>query len=223
MWPLSRRQRVRIDEFCSDFYDKNILKAVIRDQDLNVTACEIIKRSIAEFDPGFVSVETQKLCSQIKLIRFEVFGLAWMHQLGQKHAVAQSNFTKYYFEMKQQQSIWQQLESYNQAVARSSTYGYSPETPTGRAYLTFRNATLADFFDQWCARGFDATAVARAANRLCCDSAWAKGITAASLVMTLCEHLSHPVSAEAQLRLAYVVRGLYDGSREALKRIKVES
>ncbi|OHE76358.1 MAG: hypothetical protein A2107_02605 [Verrucomicrobia bacterium GWF2_62_7] len=156
------------------------------------------------------------------LIRFEVFGLAWLHQLGDKHAAAQSAYTKTYLEQRGRGDIWANLEPYNQAIARSSTMGRTSESPTGRAYLAFTNKMRIDLFEQWREQGFEDEVVARAVNRISTEVAWEEGVTAAFLMMTLCERLGCQLNEEGQFRLIAVIRGLYDGARETMKQVKVE-
>jgi hypothetical protein len=142
-------------------------------------------------------------------------------QLGDKHAAAQSEFTKRYLEERGQADLWNDMERYNRAVGQSSTLGQSPETALGRAYLTFRNRMVADLFDAWCAQGYDPKAVARAANRLFTDVAWGKGATPGLLMVALCEVLGCEVNEEAKHRLVAAICGFYDGFRQALKAIAV--
>ena len=220
---FTRKQRVRLDTFCADFYDKQILSPVIAGVDAGRTYFETVMRAVAEVDKTLAVVDCDRFFSEMTLIRFEVFGLAWHHQLGDKHAAAQSAYTKTYLEQRGQEDIWANLEPYNQAIARSSTMGQTSETPTGRAYLTFVNKMRADLFDHWDKQGFEPDAVARAANRISTDVAWDKGITAAFLMLTLCNRLGCELNEEGQSRLIAVIRGLYDGVRETMRQVKVEA
>lgn len=220
---FSRKQRVRLDVFCREFYDKNILTPAIAGMNVGTAYFETAKRSIAEVDARFAAVDSKRFFSEMTLIRFEVFSLAWLHQLGDKQAAAQSAFTKSYLEERGRAELWDTLESYNKAIARSSTLGHTSETPTGRAYLAFTNSIRMQLFDQWHKQGFEPKAVARAANRLSTDVAWEKGLTAGFLMLNLCERLGCEVNEEAQFRLVAIIRGFYDGVCEALKPIKVEA
>jgi hypothetical protein len=60
-------------------------------------------------------------------------------------------------------------------------------------------------------------------NRIGTEVAWKKGLTAGLLMLTLCAQLHCNVNEEAQLRLSWLIRGFYDGSRQALRSIKVAS
>ena len=145
-----------------------------------------------------------------------------MHQFGDKHAAAQCAYTKSYLEERSHADIWDDLAPYNQAVARSSTIGQTTATPSGRAYLAFVDSVRLDLFDQWSKQGFEPDAIARAANRFSTNVAWDKGITAAFLMLTLCERLGCQLNEDGQFRLAAVIRGLYDGARETMKQVKVD-
>ena len=180
-------------------------------------------RSVVEADSRFGSVDLTAFCNEIVLIRIELFALAWLHQLGDKHIAAQSAFTKRYLELHTQSFMWDALEPYNQAIARSSTLAQSSDKAVGRAYLTLRNKIVADFFDQWCSKGVDPKVVARAANRLSTEVAWSRGITSGLLLHTLCSQLGCELNEEAQVRLVAVIRGLYDGARKTMKGIVVDA
>ena len=220
---FSRKQTVRLGTFCADFYDKNILSPVVEGVDIGRAYFETVMRSVMEADQALAAVDVDRFVFEMTLVRFEAFGLAWLHELGDKHAAAQSAYTKTYLEERGRESIWTSLEPYNQAIARSSTMGHTLETHTGRAYLTFVDRMRADPFDQWHGQGLDPEAVARDAKRISTNVAWDKGITAAFLMWTLCERLGCELNEEAQFRLITAIRGLYAGARQALRRVKVEA
>jgi hypothetical protein len=220
---FSRKQAVRLAQFCGEFYDTQILNPVIEGIDAGQVYVETVRRSVMEADPSFEGVETASLATEITAIRFEVFGLAWLHQFAGKHAAAQSAFTKRYLEERNRADVWEAMEAYNQASARSSTLGHTPKTPSGRAHLVFIDKTRADLFDAWLKQGFEPEPVARAANRFGTDVAWERNLTPGFLMLTLCQRLGCEVNEEGQFRLIAVIRGLYDGVREALRSIKIEA
>jgi hypothetical protein len=219
---LFRRKRtVQVDALCREFYDSNPFEAQIRDVDLHLASCEIIKRTVCEADECFALVDVGILAREILLIRLELFGLAWLHQLGEKHAAAQSAFTKSYLRERDEEDAWAALQPYNAAISRSGTLGLTFETATGRAYLTGRNLAIANAFDAWLERGIEAECVARAANRLCTEVAWKRGITAGFVMLALCERLNCTVNDRAQQALVATIRGFYDGARGLLRQVKV--
>ena len=218
---FTSRPKVPLDDFCREFYDTHLLHPVVAGINMARTFSETIKRSVTEVDPQFADVEIELLMAELTVIRFEVFGLAWLHQQGDKRAAEQSDFTRVYLENSSRTDIWEAMVPYNQAIAQSSTLGRTSETRTGRAYLTFVNSMRADLFDRWYAMGFDSTAVARAANRLSADVAWKQGRTAGHMMLALCDRLACQSNEQGQFRLLAIIRGFYDGVIESLKAVKI--
>lgn len=220
-----KKQEVDLDTFCSDFYEKYILNPVIEGVDASVVLVDNVKRTIAEADTNFANIKSQKLATEIVILRFELFALAWLHQFGDKSAVAQSVFTKRYLHKKKRNDIWKDSESYNQTIARSSTFGKKPENALDRVYLARINTTRLDLSKQFHNEGYDIKCVVRVMNRLFAEEAWEKGLTAGLLMFALCDRLgfesNFEPTKEAQNRLIAIIRGFYDGARQSLKKIKV--
>jgi len=218
-----RKQKVQLEEFCREFYDENIFTSAIGSWDIAKTYAECVKNSISEVDRTFAAIDTELLHAEMTLIRFEVFSLAWLHQIGDKHAAAQNAFTKQYLESHNRAEIWDALEPYNQAIARSSTLGKTTETASGRAYLTSVDNKRMDMFERWYEQGIEPKVVARGANHLATEVAWKEGLTAGFLMLTLCQRLGCEVNDQGQSRLVAAIQVIYDESREALKRIRIQS
>jgi hypothetical protein len=234
MWPfsknntfLSKKQEVNFKDFCCDFYEKNILNPVIDGINIGEKYSDTARKSILEVDQNFANIVPQKFAHEIILLRFELFALAWLHQFGDKSAVAQSAITKHYLQEKKSDEIWNDLEPYNQAIARSSTLGNTPDTTSGRAHLGFVNTMRVDLFKQFYKQGYDPECVARALNRLFSEAAWKKGVTAGLLMLAFCDRLGFrpdfKPNKEAQFRLTSIIRGLYDGVRQSFEKIKIKS
>jgi hypothetical protein len=222
---FNKKQEVNLDEFCRDFYEKNILNPAIEGIDAGAVFYDTARRSIIEADPNFVNIGPEKFAAEITLLRFELFALAWLHKFGDKLAVAQSSFTKDYLHEKKRDDIWNDSESYNQTVARSSTAGKTSKNAFDRVFLGSRNLKLADLFDEYHKQGFDPKCIARALNRLFTDGAWKKDITANFLMFVLCDRLEfkpNEHNKEAQFRLTAIIHGLYDGARQSLDKIKIK-
>jgi len=216
-------REVQLEEFCSGFYDKNILTPVIGGVDIGETYVETVKSSLARVDGRFADVDIELLHTEMTLLRFEVFSLAWLHQIGDRHAAAQSACTKTYLDRCNRADIWGALDPYNQAVARSGALGHSSETPSGRTYLAFLDSIRAMLFAEWKTQGVDPKVAVRAANRLATDVAWSSGYTAGALMNTLCDRLDCETNDEGQFCLIALIRDFYDESRAAIKQFLTPS
>jgi hypothetical protein len=218
---FSRKPKVRLDEFCREFYNTQLLHPEVAGINPALMACETVKRNIAEVEPRFASVETERLMDEINIIRFEVFGLAWLHSQGDKRAAEQSEFTRRYLAEAGRIDIWEAMQPYNDASARSSILGQTSETANGRVWLAFINRMRMELFDKWKPLGFDLRAIGRAANRVGTDEAWRTNLTAGFLMCTLCARLECEVNEEAQDRLVAIIRGFYNGVAESLRSVAI--
>ncbi len=223
MESLCSKLEVRIEKFCREFYNKNILTPVVGGVDLGDTCIETVKNSIAQVDGQFAEVDSRLLHNEMTLIRFEVFSLAWLHQAGDRHAAAQSECTKRYLESRDREDIWEALEPYNRAVAQSGALGHTSQTASGQTYLAFLDSMRAMLFDEWKKQGFDPKVAVRAANRLATDVAWNSGFTTGALMLTLFDRLGCYANDEAQFCLVAVIRDFYDESHAAIKQILIQS
>lgn len=226
MSSFSEGQKVRLEDFCRDFYEKNILNPVVGGVDVGALYSDTAWKTVVEADQNFADINSQRFATEILPLRFELFALAWLHQFGDRSAVAQSVFTKHYLQEKKRDGIWDASEPYNQAIARSVTLGKTAETASGRAHIGFITKMRVDLFDKYRKEGRDPKCVARVLNRLFSDEAWKKGITAGLLMFALCNCLdfepNFEPNKEAQFRLTAVIRGLYDGARQSLERIEIK-
>jgi len=224
---FSKKQKVNLEDFCSDFYEKYILNPVIEGLDAGAVYHNTVIKSVVEVDQNFANINSQKLGTEMIPLRFELFALAWLHQFGYKSAIPQSVFTKHYLQGKKRDDIWDASESYNQAIARSIKSGKTIENPLDRTYIWHVDKTRVDLFEQYAKNGYDMKCVARVLNRLFSDDAWENGITSVFLMFALCERLGFEQdfapTEEAGFRLIATIRGLYVGARESLEKIKISN
>jgi len=226
---FNKKQKVNLDEFCRDFYENIILNPVIGGTDVSAVFYDTSRRSIVEADPSFANIDPKKFSAEIRILQFELFALAWMDKFGDKSAVAQSIFTNRYLHENERDDIWDAMESYNQAIAHSVTVGKNSNGRLSKAIEVgstgFIYRMRADLYDVYQKQGFDTKCVARAVNRILFGNAWKKGYTAYFLMLTLCDHLGFKPDepSEAQMRLTFVIRMIYDGARQSLDKIKIKS
>jgi hypothetical protein len=227
---FSKKQEVSLETFCRDFYEKNIMNPVLQERlDAGAVFVEVIKKELVEVDPKLASIDNKKLAAEVVLLRFEIFGLAWAHHFDERLAVAQSAFTKDYIREKVRDDIWEGMEFYNQAIARSSTIKASNPKNPDYAFLSKVNKTRADQYGQYYREGYDPTAIARALNRIFTKDAWKDDTTRQLLMFGLYDHLgfgpnceeSMWANEEAQFRLKGVILGLYNGASEAMDEVKI--
>jgi len=220
---FSKKREVDLEtscSLCSLFYENVILNCVVDGVDINAKIFDTLRNSLIAVDP-------KKFNDEIIILQFELFALAWLQQFGEKSAVAQSVFTKNYLYEKKRENIWDASEIYNQAIARSSTIGRTPEKAFDRVYLARVNKTRMDLFSQFIKEGFDPKCVARVLNRLFSDEAWKKGITAGLLLFALCDRLgfeqNFEPNKEAQSRWFIEINDFYEKDRESLNNIKIKN
>lgn len=223
----SKKEEVDLKGICKEYYDKNILNPTLEGINVNAAFAEVIKRNLVEVDAKLSGISTQTLAAEVVLLRFELFGLAWIHQLGERLAIAQSEFTKSYLHEKGRDDIWANLEFYNTAIARSSKLGRKSTNRFDRANLETVNKMRMELFKKYSTEGYDPTTIARTVNRLFTEDAWKKDTTAGLLMLGLCDHLGFGPNSEtwanqeAQFRIRAVIHGLYDGASQAIENIKM--
>ena len=63
---FSKKQEVDLEEFCSDFYEKNILHPVIESIDVGAVFVDTIKRNVVEADNNFAKINPNLLVDRFK-------------------------------------------------------------------------------------------------------------------------------------------------------------
>jgi hypothetical protein len=218
---FSRKRKISTKEFCQEFYDQFVFPPELRGIDMWQVGCETFYKSIADADPQFRKVDIVHLTSEMRAIRLEVIGIAWLHHVEVKFALLQSEFTKRYLEEKGASNVWETMEDYNQAIARSTTLGHDPNSRFGRANLAFLYKRRADFFDEWFKSAYAPDAIARAANRFGCETAWKSGAAHTCLSFMLTNRLGCEVNDDARMRIIFILQGFFEGASDSLKNVKI--
>ncbi|OGZ27489.1 MAG: hypothetical protein A2365_03390 [Candidatus Nealsonbacteria bacterium RIFOXYB1_FULL_40_15] len=226
---FSRKQEMKLEDFCRDFYDTQILSPVIGKIDADNVFSDVVKKNIVEVYPEFAKIDSQKLNEEIKVIRFELFALAWTHKfISGENVVAQSDFTKSYLHEKGRNDIWVGMESYNNMIDSVTLHWL---TNLGKMNLSFNYNMREDLTK----KNIEAAKelgienddrVARVNHRLWSENAWKQKLMLGPLVFTFCERIgvnAHDLNQEAQFRLAATIKGLYDGAEQSWDKVKIKS
>jgi len=224
---FSRKQEMKLEDFCRDFYDTQILNPVIGKIDAGNVFSDVVKKNVVEVNPEFAKIDSQKLNEEIKVIRFELFALAWTHKfVSGKIVVAQSDFTKSYLREKDRNDIWVGMESYNNMIDSVTLHWL---TNLGKMNLSFNYNMREDLTK----KNIEAAkelgvenddCVARVNHRLWSENAWKQKLMLGPLVFTFCERIginAHDLNQEAQFRLAATIKGLYDGAEQSWDKVKI--
>lgn len=223
---FSRGQEVTLEDFCRDFYEKNILGYAVSSVRVVESYSDVVRNLIIETDQNFSEVTLQQFTREMTLMYFELFSLAWLHKFKEKLGLAQTIFTKKYLQEKGDIDIWQDLMEYNQAIADSVTFGKTKENPTDRGYLAFIYSIRFNLYEEYYKKGYDRECVARLCNRLFAENAWKNNITATLLMFTLFKRLGFDKdfvpSEKTVLGIATVIKGLYNGSWQSFDKMKIK-
>ncbi len=226
---FSKKQEVNLEDFCSDFYEKNILNPTIKGVDFGVVYFETVKKSLIEVDQSFSKITSQKLASEIIPLRFELFALAWTHKfISGKIVVAQSAFTKRYLHEKGKDDIWNDMYDYNDIIGIATLDWL---TKLGKINISFNHNMRKDLI----AKNREEAekmglvideSIDRVNNRVWSENSWRQKFMINPLVSILCHRLGVDlggINKEAVFRLAVVIRGLYDGAKQSLGKIKIKN
>ena len=220
---FSKKPKVNLEAFCSEFFDSQILDPVIGGADVSDLFLENILASVRSADPSFGRVTLPAFRREFKALRTELFGLAFDRVVKKDSlCLRASNCTKQHLEEKGAADMWAGALVYNQTIAESGHEIVRGERAR-RANTTFLNSIRFDTMKKWyeaaeaghaAFAGIHPECMARVANRLGTEVAWDKEITLAMLVGALLQQLGVEVNAEARFPLRAMMFGLYRGARE---------
>ncbi len=219
---------MKLEDFCRNFYDTQILNPVIGNIDAGNVFSDVVKKNIVEVYSEFAKIDSQKLNDEIKVIRFELFALAWTHKfVSGKIVVAQCDFTKSYLHEKGRDNIWTGMESYNNMIDSVTLHWL---TNLGKMNLSFNYNMREDLSKKNIEAAKELEIenddqVARVNHRLWSENAWKQKLMLGPLVFTFCERISvnaHDLNQEAQFRLAATIKGLYEGAEQSWDKVKIK-
>lgn len=116
MWPFKRR--VEIVDFCQEFYNSEVFRP---DVGAGALVWDTLLKAIVDADGSYGSIEQADFVRELNAMRVEIFGLAWVHQLGKKELIVpELVFTQRYLRSMNRNDIWEAMADYNQAVLGSA-------------------------------------------------------------------------------------------------------
>ncbi len=218
---FNRKKEIHLVDFCYDYYERNFLEPIIEDVELASLHNELMVQKIREVDEHFNESSYSKFFSEIIIVKFEVFAIAWLHHFGEKIAINNSVFTKDYLNTKNRIEIWDEAEVYNQAVARSSNLEIDPKTSAGKSRIMTLNKIRWDSFNKLLDAGYNEKCVARVLNRIGTENTWKKTITPNFIRIQIEERLECKLNEEAAFRLTAFIFGFYRGARQSFETVKI--
>lgn len=109
---FTTKTEVKLENFCRDFYENNILSGIFQGVDVSK-----FKEFIMQVFPEFSKIDSNKLKEEFTILRFELFSLAWQDSFNEDLSVSQNIFTINFLEEKNKQDIWNRMNRYNGAIA----------------------------------------------------------------------------------------------------------
>jgi len=225
---FSRKPKVGAEQFCTDFLETVIFAPPIGSSPPWESYTLVAYNSIVEVDKGFAKVALQRFGDELRALWIEAFSLSWMHHVNDKYAPTQSLAVRTYLVGHGLESMWDAMEQYNIAVARSTTGDKDESTRTGRGAIAYFDTMRSEMFDTWWNKygGDDPVmgkVIARAANRLGSNQAWKANKTQIYLSFVLTDRLECDVNEEARIRLMALAYGFYEGATGALQEVDISS
>ena len=234
---LAKKEPIKLEDFCEHFYNRHIFGTDQIKEGLDHVEImhETYREQIIEAAPGFKKTNPRLFKSLIVLLRIETFALAWLHKFGIDSAIKQSIFTQKYLHKTGRDEVWDAGASFNDAVTRSTTAGYSPDTSRGRAVIgtltKLRFDTAKQVLEKFKSAGIDpkkltgreSQSLGRPINRLGSEKSWRKDITPGFLMLQVAERMHYELNDEARFWLTAMIHGFYNGASEAIENIKLTS
>ena len=232
---FSKKPKVNLEAYCSEFFDLMILNPVIAGVDAGAAFAETVLESVADADPSFGRVALPAFRREINALYTELFGFAFDRVVKKDTLCLKlNNWTKQYLEKRGAADMWAGAEVYNQTIAESG-HEIAQGKRTRAANTTFLNSLRFETFKKWvqaAEAGYPpfcrmdqecADCMARVANRLGTEVAWNKQITLVMLVGALLQQLGvDEVNAEAHFRLRATVFNLYEGARKSISSVSFD-
>ena len=238
---LSRKPKIGIEEFCREFYNAQIFHPMIAGEDFSTFWWDTVFNSVVEADKSFALIDKTMFIREMTALRLELFGLAWGHKFKRdKFTIPQSVFTRRYLEENEKIELWDIMGEYNQVVAQSATANRTGEQVggrTGRALVTSVNMTRSNMCEDWFKANIKDTSniteeeevlarsVTRVINRFGADIKREDCVLPKMLSSKLLDRVGYKpcLAVEVASRISAVIFGVYEGAKEAIKSVNLQS
>lgn len=227
---FSRKQEIKLEDFCRDFYE-NITFYPRADKIANMEAyAEIIKGMAIQLDSKFAYIDIQKLKDELTALRFELFALAFTHKfVSNITIIAQSIFTKHYLQEKGRNDIWDGTDSYNRTI-NGATLNWL--TSLGKVNLPYNYRMMNSLCEENAKiikeMGVSADEMddilKKVNNRTWSENSWRYKFILSYLQLDLYKNLNinpETLNDEVLAHIATTTKCFYDEAKESLDKIKI--
>ena len=222
---FSRKQKIKLEDFCRNFYDTQIFNPTVNGVNYSSVLPDYMTEKI---DPIFAHVDKQKLTDELITLRIELFALAWTHKYagGGMIVINQSIFTKDYLYKKGKDDIWNNMEDYCTIIDRATL---ELIRTLGKASKIFnynqRKGFIANNIEIAEKNGISIDeCVNRVNNRMLSEAAWMKKMMLGPLAYLFCERIGlylNDIDPERGFHLMVFIKGFYDGAKQSWDKVKI--
>jgi hypothetical protein len=229
---FSSKQKLTVEECCSQFYDRSIFKAVIAGKDAWQDFLDYVANDVSKVDSNFSSVDRCKLWQEMTAIRMEIFALVWAERFKkEKYTYPQSYITWEYLSDRERINLWELMREYNKVISDSvycNAKGEHFSGAIGRGIFTFNNSMRFELFKTWGKNNpndeIKSMCVSRALNRFGSSVKQKDCLVVKLLGNKLIERLGKNLNlnSEAFFKLTATIFGFCKGAEDYLKDIDVQ-
>ncbi|MCD6101497.1 MAG: hypothetical protein J7J77_00375 [Candidatus Cloacimonetes bacterium] len=220
---FDRKPRISAQEWCEYFYNNYVFSPNIGQANPWQLFCDAAYQQILKSDSTFSVVDVSDFSEQLLALRLEVIGIVWLFHVKDDLAPKQSECTRLYLLKHNREGLWDMMEPYNRAVAKSIVGGNDSNTRMGRAHIVFMNSMRTQLFDKWTTVISDPKDAARPANRVGSNVPWKSHKTQAYLSFALTDQLQCEVNEKARKGMMAIIQGFFNGASEELRKVKIIS
>lgn len=231
---FTSKKEVKLEDFCRDFYDKNLLDGTIHGIDVNTTYYKGFQDFIGEVFPEFLNIDFEKIKEEFTILRFELFSLALLHSFGEEISVSQSVFTMHFLEEKNKQDIWKRMQSYNGAISSGVRKSIGSTQSSSQMLDMSRYSIFEKYINKAEKEGVNIkeelykNAIARAANRIKSEKGWKDYSILYCLSFAMLRNLGFTDDKILEVsngkpfgHIMNVLNGFYNGAKESWEDVKI--